>query len=79
MISIDVSFSEPLPLHYPLEGKIKNRLRFFARELKNKISSLYRGVLSLNNKLTGLHCYSSTERPIAQMLCTLFYRSSSKF
>ena len=31
MIRIEVSFSEPLPLHYSLKSKIKNRLRFLLR------------------------------------------------
>jgi hypothetical protein len=31
MISLEVSFSEPLSLHYPLKSKIKNRLRFFGK------------------------------------------------
>ena len=39
MIRIDVSFSEPLPLHYSLKSKIKNRLRFLG-SLKMKKQNL---------------------------------------
>ena len=28
MLSLEVLFSEPLPLHYSFKSKIKNRLRF---------------------------------------------------
>ena len=37
MLSLEVLFSESLPLHYSLKSKIKNRLRFLPRpEVKIK-------------------------------------------
>ncbi len=70
MITGEVSFSEPLPLHYSLKSKMKNRLRFWGSlKMKKENLSLYNGKFSVNNKLTSVSARFKNYPAFLNFLC----------
>jgi hypothetical protein len=60
MIRIEVSFSEPLLLHYSLKSKIKNELRFCASTgRKNQTALCTTAYFKFNNELMLTHAASA--------------------